>query len=287
MLGERKNMKKLVVKYLNFIYELFLKEFIEENKIASKRKRLLLRICLLGIFLILLIGIFEQVMKINENNNDFVDAVDKYYQGNYQNAKKSIEKSIIVNNNQNIIIEHYIRGSINYKLNRYYDALKDLSIVSGSNQEYFLDVRKKFFFSSDKFFTMNKQPIFIETCLMKSQCKMKLKDYRGALLDAKIGIDTIIKYQNVYDKNYINEKYISLKYVSGCGNFKINKFEQALFLFNEIIKSGKEHSFPNVYIYKGLIAQMKKDKDSACLFFSRAGELGEASAYGYINKWCK
>ena len=80
------------------------------------------------------------------------------------------------------------------------------------------------------------------------------------------------------------EKYISLKYVIGCSNFKLKKFDNSLYCFNEIIKRKGEYSYPSVYVYKGILAQMKKDKDSACLCFSRAGELGDESAYKYINK---
>ena len=286
-------MKKFIVKYLNFIDNLLLQNVVEEHIIVSRIKRILLPICLSGIFLVLLIGTFEYVMNMNKSNNDFVDAVDEYYQGNYHNAKKSIEKSFIDNNNQNSLEAYYIRGSINFKLNRYYDALKDLSIVSSSNslknmnEDYFLDVRKQLFFSSDKYYVEYKPSVFIETSLMKSQCKMKLKDYRGAIIDAWTAIDTLVKHRKKFDDNWFDQKYISLKYVIGCGNFKLNKLDNSLFLFNEVIKWGGEYSYPRVFIYKGLLAQMKKDKDSACLCFSRAGELGDASAYSYINKWCK
>ena len=296
-------MKKLIDVYLNFINKQFLRNFIEEHfinaqqveehKIVYRIKRLLLPICLSGIFLIVLIGTFEYVMSMNKRNNDFVDAVDEYYQGNYHDAKKNIEKSFIDNNNQNSLVAYYIRGSINFKLNRYYDALKDLSVVSSSDslknmyEDYFLNVQKQFFFSDDKYYHEYKQPAIINTFLMKSNCKMKLKDYRGAIIDASVAIDTLVKYQNNFESTFINEKYISLRYVIGCANFKLNKLDNSLYSFNEIIKWKGEYLYPRVYIYKGLITQMKKEKDSACLYFSKAGELGDASAYAYINKWCK
>jgi hypothetical protein len=122
---------------------------------------------------------------------------------------------------------------------------------------------------------------------MKSESKMKLKDYRGAIIDAGVAIDSLAKYQKNFTSDFVNNKYISLRYVIGCSNFKINKLDNSMFSFNEVIKWRGEYSYPKVYIYKGLIAQMKKQKDSACLYYSKAGELGDASAYAYINKWCK
>jgi hypothetical protein len=229
---------------------------------------------------------------IYEHNSGFVDTVDDYYQGNYSDARKKIEKSFI-ENNQNSIEAYYIRGSINFKLKRYYYALKDLSIVSSSNimknmdDNYFLYVEKQFFFSSDKFYAEYKPTVFVETYLMKSESKMKLKDYRGAIIDAGVAIDSLAKYQKNFTSDFVNNKYISLRYVIGCSNFKINKLDNSMFSFNEVIKWRGEYSYPKVYIYKGLIAQMKKQKDSACLYYSKAGELGDASAYAYINKWCK
>ena len=286
-------MKKIIVSYLNFIDSLFLRNVNESNKIIFQIKRLLLPICLSIIFLTIISGICNRIFEIYKNNNDFVNAVDDYYEGNYNDAKINIEKSFINNKNQNSLEAYYIRGSINFKLNRDYDALKDLSIVSNSNslknmnEGYFFDVRKQLFFSSDRYYSEYKPPVFIETCLMKSKLKMKLKDYRGAIIDAWIAIDTLAKYQKRFNSDFVIEKYISLKYVIGCSNFKLKKFDNSLYCFNEIIKRKGEYSYPSVYVYKGILAQMKKDKDSACLCFSRAGELGDESAYKYINKWCK
>jgi tetratricopeptide (TPR) repeat protein len=296
-------MKKLFDVYLNFINKQFLRNFIEEHfinaqqveehKIVSRIKRLLFRVCLSSIFIIIVGIICIRMFDIYKHNSGFVNTVDDYYQGNYHDAKKSIEKSFIDNNNQNSLVAYYIRGSINFKLNRYYDALKDLSLVSSSeslkniHEDYFLNVQKQFFFSDDKYYHEYKQPVIINTFLMKSNCKMKLKDYRGAIIDASVAIDTLVKYQNNFDSTFINEKYISLRYVIGCANFKLNKLDNSLYSFNEIIKWKGEYLYPRVYIYKGLITQMKKEKDSACLYYSKAGELGDASAYAYINKWCK
>ena len=37
---------------------------------------------------------------------------------------------------------------------------------------------------------------------------------------------------------------------------------------------------------RGLMKIDLKDKDSACMDFSRSGELGESNAYDYIKQYC-
>lgn len=280
----------IILKCYDFIGKYFLRFLVDDYKSLNQMKKLIVKTSIFGIFIIFLIGTFEYSYNIVENNNDFVNAVDKYYQGNYKEANDYIEKS----SNNNSVEEYYIRGSINYKLGKYNKALQNLAFVSES--EYikkndslpFFDIYRLHFFSESNNYTLSKPNAYIETCLMKSECKIKLKDYRGAILDAKTGIDSLVKYQNWFDdKLQLNNIFISLNYNIGLSSYKIKDINQSLISFNTVIKYKGEHLFPEAYSYKGLISQMKKEKDSACLYYSKAGELGDTNAYNYIKKYCK
>lgn len=286
----KNNLLDIILKCYDFIGKYFFRFLVDDYKNLNQMKKLILKTSVVGIFIIFFIGAFEYSFKIINHNNEFVNAVDKYYQGNYKEANDYTEKSSKSNN----VEEYYIRGSINYKLSNYYKALQDLAVVSDS--EYlkkmdslpFFDIYKLHFFSDSNYYTLYKPNAYIETCLMKSECKIKLKDYRGAILDAKTGIDSLVKYQNWFDdKLQLNHIFLSFNYNIGLSSYKINDIDQSLYSFNTVIKYKGEQLFPKVYTYKGLISQMKKQKDSACLYYSKAGELGDASAYAYINKWCK
>ncbi len=280
----------IILKCYDFIGKYFLRFLVDDYKSLNQMKKLIVKTSIFGIFIIFLICAFEYSYNIVENNNDFVNAVDKYYQGNYKEANDYIEKS----SNNNSVEEYYIRGSINYKLGNYNKALQNLAFVSES--EYikkndslpFFDIYRLHFFSESNNYTLSKPNAYIETCLMKSECKIKLKDYRGAILDAKTGIDSLVKYQNWFDdKLQLNNIFISLNYNIGLSSYKIKDINQSLISFNTVIKYKGEHLFPEAYSYKGLISQMKKEKDSACLYYSKAGELGDINAYNYIKKYCK
>ena len=283
-------MKKTTVKCYDFIGKYFLRFLVDDYKSLSQIKKLIVKTSLLGIFIIFLISFFEYSYGIIEHNNEFINAVDNYYQGNYKEARDHIEKS----SKSKSIEEYYIRGSINYKLSNYNEALQDLAVVSDS--EYlkkmdsipFFDIYRLHFFSGSNHYNLYKPNAYIETCLMKSECKIKLKDYRGAILDATTGIDSLVKYQNWFDnKLQLNNILISLNYNIGLSSYKINEINQSLYSFNTVIKYKGEHLYPKAYTYKGLISQIKKEKDSACLYFSKAGEYGDTNAYSYIKKYCK
>ncbi len=280
----------IILKCYDFIGKYFLRFLVDDYKNLNQMKKLIVKTSIGGIFIIFLIFVFEYSYNIIDHNNEFVNAVDKYYQGNYKEANDCIEKSA----NSNSVEEYFIRGSINYKLSNYNKALQDLAVVSDS--EYlknidslpFFDIYKLHFFSERNHYTLYKPNAYVETCLMKSECKLKLKDYRGAILDAKKGIDSLVKYQNWFDdKPQLNKIFISLNYNIGLSSYKINDINQSLNSFNTVIKFKGGHLYPKAYTFKGLILQMKKEKDSACFYYSKAGELGDTNAYSYIKKYCK
>lgn len=57
------------------------------------------------------------------------------------------------------------------------------------------------------------------------------------------------------------------------------------FDYCKAIEINPKHS--KAYFNRGLSEIILKQKDSGCLDFSKAGELGDANAYEMINKYCQ
>jgi tetratricopeptide (TPR) repeat protein len=221
-------------------------------------------------------------------NSDFECSVTEYNQGNYTKALTEIN-----NSTENTIEKNYVRGLINYKLNKYQESLKDLNIVSQSIK--IIDTTKDMYsFENKKMFKDNWVEItsesmieaFIRTHQIKSECKFHLKDYRGAIIDYGIALVTLAKYQKKFNGDWVNNTFSSLCYYNAVSSYKLKNYNEALYSFNKIIKLKTVNSYPKTYLYKGLIEIQNKNKDSACLDFSRAGELGCKEAYSLIKKHC-
>jgi tetratricopeptide (TPR) repeat protein len=223
------------------------------------------------------------------SHTDFECSVHEYYQGNYSKALEEIN-----NSDDNSIRKYYIRGLINYKLNKYQEALKDLNIVAQNiksidttSDMYFIENKKMFKNDWIEITSESMIEAFIKTHQIISECKFHLKDYRGAVIDYRIALDTLAKYQKNFNGDWVNITFSSLCYYNAVSSYKLKNYNEALYSFNEIIKLKTVNSFPKTYLYKGLIEIQNKNKDNACLDFSRAGELGCKEAYSLIKKHCK
>jgi tetratricopeptide (TPR) repeat protein len=101
--------------------------------------------------------------------------------------------------------------------------------------------------------------------------KLALKDFLGAMQD----------YNKVIELRP-NEPGA----LSGRGNAKLNleDYKGAIVDFNIVIGFDPTNSF--CYYNRGTAKYQSDDKEGACLDWSRAGELGYASAYVMIEKYC-
>lgn len=243
----------------------------------------------LTILLIIFVIFISFLAIINDEvhyNSDFICSVNDYYQGDYSNALTEIN-----NCDDNSIEKHYIKGLVNYSLNNYQESLGNLNIVSQNikaidTTSNLFDVNYLGTFSNNNNYTQSIISAFIITHEIKSECKFYLKDYRGAIIDGNIAIDTLAKYQKKCNSDWVIKIYSSLNYYNAVSNYKLKKYNDALYSLNQIIKYNGEAYFPKTNLYKGLIEILNKNKDSACINFSKAGELGCEEAYPLIKKYC-
>lgn len=257
---------------------------IEVIKKIGKENFVIL-IVIIIIISVIVMAIFDSAKEYI--HTDFECSVREYYQGNYSKALTEIN-----NSDENYSIEkNYIRGLINYKLNKYQESLKDLNIVSQNMKSIdstanLFSVYYKNLYKENEHYDQSQIGAFIITHQLKSECKFNLKDYRGAIIDYGIAVDTLAKYQKKCNSDWVIEIYSSLNYYNAIANYKLKKYNNALFSLNEVIEFKGVNNFPKTYLYKGLIEIQNKNKDSACINFSKAGELGCEEAYPLIKKYC-
>jgi len=263
-------------------------EFLKtmDNKQKEVIKKNWSELLVIVIIIVMIIsGIVSYIYQ--HTNSDFESSVSEYYQKNYSKALTDIN-----NSDENYSIrKNYIRGLINYKLNKYQESLKDLNIVSQNMKSIdstanLFSVDYKNLFKEDEYYNQSEIEAFILTHEIKSECKFYLKDYRGTIIDSDIATDTLVKYQKIINNNWLTNTYTSLHYYKAVSKFNLKNYEDALFSLNEIIRFSGVTNFPKTYLYKGLIEIHNKNKDSACINFSKAGELGCKEAYSLINKHC-
>ena len=105
---------------------------------------------------------------------------------------------------------------------------------------------------------------------IRADAKEKLEDYRGAILDYNKAIE--LEPESYY-----------YNYRGGC-KFNINNYIGAIADYTKAIQLNPKDA--NSYLNRGRLKLLTKDKKGGCKDLSKAGELGEDSAYEYINKNC-
>lgn len=142
---------------------------------------------------------------------------------------------------------YYNRGSAKSELNDYYGAINDYLKAIELNEN----------------FSMAYNNI--------AWAKFKLKKYSDALVDANKAINLDNKNYVAYDSRA--EIKFHLKDYKGC----ISDSDNAINLNPKIANS---------YFLKGKASYELGDKQKACQYWSKAGELGKAEAYKLISEYC-
>ncbi len=113
----------------------------------------------------------------------------------------------------------------------------------------------------------------------RGSVKLKVKDYYGAILDLSVVIDSLentISFEKEFLQYYLVDR--------GKAYALMNNIDYALKDFNNVI-----YRFPDCgycYFSRGITYIKSREKEKACLDFSKAGELGIVEAYRLINKYC-
>lgn len=126
--------------------------------------------------------------------------------------------------------------------------------------------------------------------LERGNSKRELDDFRGAISDLSVSIDWFTAYVlqvkaangnlNPSIADLFSRSYTSRAVAKGG----INEFDEGLLDLNEAIDLSPRSGI--LFELRGLFKISLGQKDSACLDFSRAGELGVESAYELIKDNC-
>jgi tetratricopeptide (TPR) repeat protein len=105
----------------------------------------------------------------------------------------------------------------------------------------------------------------------RGDAKVKLSDFRGAILDYSKSIE-------------LNPKNTHSFAGRGFAKGGMNKFQEAVLDFQRAILL--DENDPLAYVGRALANISLNNLDSACLDLSKAGELGDSSAYDLIVAYC-
>lgn len=142
---------------------------------------------------------------------------------------------------------YYNRGSAKSGLNDNYGAIKDYQKAIELDNEFSMAYNNM------------------------AWSKFELKKYKEALIDANKAIELDNKNHVAFDSRA--EIRFNLNDYNGC----LADANMALQLNPNIA---------NAYFLKGRVSYRQGEKENACAFWSKAGELGKKEAYEYISKYC-
>jgi tetratricopeptide (TPR) repeat protein len=125
--------------------------------------------------------------------------------------------------------------------------------------------------------------------LFRGISKNYLGDYTGAVLDLTKSISLLNYFTSTYnisikEKNDLTGMFAHSLYYRSMAKSNKSNFNEALIDINEAIKLDEKN--PTYLIIRGRIKLQLNQKTSACLDFSRAGELGADDAYNFIKENC-
>jgi len=114
-------------------------------------------------------------------------------------------------------------------------------------------------------------------------CKEMLNDYRGAIIDLN---ESIKLEKAIFFTHYDLSHRAKLK--EYLRDYKGALIDISRAIEIEESKKSKFPSFtlPDNYLFRGQIKFNLNQKDSGCIDFSTAGQLGQNHAYEYIKKYC-
>ncbi|MGM5471427.1 tetratricopeptide repeat protein [Flavobacteriaceae bacterium LMO-SS05] len=220
----------------------------------------------------------------NENKNvDIENILSLMGSGKYQKAIEQIDEGI---GNEQISMLYGIRGTANYLLKNYSEAISDITKSAKTTNE-----------------------ILPDFLFYRALAKSEVGDYFGAISDYDIIIPKGADGQSYDMATIYNNKaysYVNLKnyeealplvtkaleldkskwYIWDTRAeiyFNTNEYKKAISDANSAIKIQEDS---NTFYIRGLAHLKLKEKDLGCKDLSRAGELGKKEAYDEIKKYC-
>lgn len=196
--------------------------------------------------LIVLVLIFSEFSYCQTDSQFVQSGFAKYSKEDYKGAIVDYSKAIELNPKDSYL--YRVRGSSKNNLQDYLGAIADYSKA------------------------IELSPKNSVTYYFRGRAKFELKDFIGAIADYSIAIE--LNPKNPQD-TYM------LRAVAKC---ELKDFRGAIAdCSKEIVLNPKDNY---AYYFRGIAKINVGQKDSACLDWSKAGELGEADAYEMIKKYC-
>lgn len=153
----------------------------------------------------------------------------------------------------------------NTKVEQYYLDIGMVRYIIGDNMEAISALTKALEFN------INNAPAY----LFRASAKNKLLDFRGAYADATKGLNLGFDNDEFYHLAF-NERAFS--------QTSLKDYTKAVEDYNKAIQYSPKNG--NTYYLRACVKLMIRDKNGACLDFSKAGELGYSEAYKAIKNNC-
>lgn len=221
---------------------------------------------------------FNLIAYCQEGNGFKSFARDEFRNGNFLGAINFLNKAIEKESSSiNLRALYSDRAFVKLKLKDYSGAIAD--------------------FTKKEFYGGSLENVEL---ISKAEAKNELKDYRGAIQDYdhylkrnSFNIDITAVGSSFFDlskveqeekKVNIKKRYSSIYFQRGNAKFNLGDLLGAKEDYDMAINMNLD--FTNAYYNRGLVKIGMNQKNSACLDFSRAGELGHNEAYNTINKFC-
>lgn len=129
---------------------------------------------------------------------------------------------------------------------------------------------------TDLNYAIKANPLNGYTYWFKGLCKQSLDDNYGAISD----FSESLQHANS-DSSLITNVYLSI----AQSQKSLGKYTFAVFAYDKVIEMHPE--IGSLYLERGKLKMLNFQIESACLDFSKAGELGCLDAYPLISQYCK
>jgi tetratricopeptide (TPR) repeat protein len=129
-----------------------------------------------------------------------------------------------------------------------------------------------------KVIEIDKKGNVVTALYYRAQCKNKLEDYRGALIDFNMVL--------LISAEHKSEELAAVYLDRGRVNAILENYNESEQDFTEAIEL--KNSYAEAFINRGVIRiNFLEKKEKGCIDFSRAGELGITKAYELIKEYCQ
>ena len=152
---------------------------------------------------------------------------------------------------------YYESGMANWRSKNYISAISDLTKVIETEEDGHV----------------------IGSLFIRATCKGKVGDHRGALLDYNT-LFLIMQHENIPETEATANIYLD----RGITRMRLEDHEGAEGDFTRAIEL--KNNYGQAFMMRGLMRYILGFTETACLDYSRAGELGISEAYEVIKEQC-